>query len=169
MQHARPATHEAIPRKRQHAAAKAAHCMQQQQPTLLVEGSMLAPTAAAARSSGSNWRGGGTGWRRSSAQAGKCRSVNSATAVAGRGDGGESGGAPVQALLHCCQAPDPARLLLMGPGPCQPGVHKEHPPSLPDPPRPPPVQLARSIISSTIWLASRTCTGQQGRGGTAMR
>ena len=47
---------------------------------LLVEGSMLAPTAAAARSSGSNWRGGGTGWRRSRAQAGKWRSVNSATA-----------------------------------------------------------------------------------------
>lgn len=48
--------------------------------TLLVDGSMLAPTAAAARSSASNWRGGGTGCRRSSAQAGKFRSVNSATA-----------------------------------------------------------------------------------------
>ena len=49
-------------------------------PTLLLLGSMLAPTAAAARSSGSNWRGGGVGWRRSSAQAGKCFSVNWATA-----------------------------------------------------------------------------------------
>ena len=47
----------------------------------LVVGSIDAPAAAAARSSGSNWRGGGTGWRRSIAHAGKCCNVNSATAV----------------------------------------------------------------------------------------
>lgn len=54
-----------------HSFEKPARSLRQRRPTLLVEGSMLAPTAAAALSSGSNWRGGGTGWRRSSAHAGK--------------------------------------------------------------------------------------------------
>ncbi len=61
--------------------------------------------AAAARSSGSNWRGGGVVWRRSSAQVGNARSTCSATVV-----------------------------------------------------------LASSIISSTIWLASRTWPGAGGSG-----
>lgn len=61
------------------------------QRALLVVGSMLAPTAAAARSSGSNWRGGGVGCRRSSAQAGKCRSVNSATVGRGAEEGAGRG------------------------------------------------------------------------------
>ncbi len=52
-----------------HSFEKPARSLRQRRPTLLVEGSMLAPTAAAALSSGSNWRGGGTGWRRSSAHA----------------------------------------------------------------------------------------------------
>ena len=58
---------------------------------------MPTPAATAAFSSGSNWRGGGTGWRLSRAWAGKCFKMCSAT-----------------------------------------------------------VMLASSIISSTIWLASRT-------------
>ena len=64
---------------------------------LLVDGSMLTPAAAAARSSGSNWRGGGTGCRRSIAHAGKWRSVNSATA--GRLPEGAGGGRWGQANL----------------------------------------------------------------------
>ena len=60
------------------------------------EGSREMPAAAAAASSGSNWRGGGVGCRRSSAHAEKARRMCSAT-----------------------------------------------------------VQLASSIISSTIWFASR--------------
>lgn len=138
------------------------HCPGWQRPlrplahTLLVEGSMLTPTAAAARSSGSNWRGGGVGCRRSSAQAGKWRSVNSATA----GWGGAKGGRVTSAVdgrrrrWPLLKSQVLAELCVL-PGPLTPSTPATHPPN-------PPVQLARSIISSTIWLASLTCGGWVG-------
>ena len=67
---------------------------------------MLMPAAAAARSSGSNWRGGGTGWRRSSAQDGKWRSVNSATA--GRVHGSQ-GRASVRQAASCARGAESQR------------------------------------------------------------
>lgn len=49
--------------------------------TRLVSGLMLTPAATAAFSNGSNWRGGGTGCRLSSAWAGKCFRIWSATVM----------------------------------------------------------------------------------------
>ncbi len=75
---------------------------------------------------------------------------------------------PVRAALlpRCCQG------VLVQPTPCQ-GCMQEQgargpesspclgPPPAHQPSPLPPVQLARSIISSTIWLASRTCRGAE--------
>lgn len=109
--------------------------------------SMDTPTAAAARSSGSNWRGGGVGWRRSRAQAGKWRSANSATA--GRKAEGGSSRFRGRCQLGAAMAMRVAALQ---------GVDCSKIDALPALRSHPPVQLARSIISSTIWLASRTCS-----------